>query len=114
MSRRRRRRFGPDSCSECTPAFSLGIISGARGCSSGTTSSRGRHFSLAWLLRNRGIVYIGNLVRAGSVSLALSASPVIELRRCPDVRGDRLSSELHVAMESVKLLSHVGSRLERT
>jgi hypothetical protein len=79
MSGRRRRRFRPGSCSECTPAFSLDFMSGVRGCSSGTTSSRGRHFSLAWLLR-----------------------------------GDRLSSELHAAMEGVKLLSHVQSRLERT
>jgi hypothetical protein len=46
--------------------------------------------------------------------LAQAASPVIELRRCPDVRGDGPSSELHVAMEGVKLLSHVGSWLERT
>jgi hypothetical protein len=29
-------------------------------------------------------------------------------------RDDRLSSELHMAMEGVKPLSHVGSRLERT
>jgi hypothetical protein len=58
-------------------------------------------------------VYIGNLVRTVAVLLAPSASPVIELRRCTDVRDDRLSSELRVAMEGVKLLAHVGSRLER-
>lgn len=79
MSRGRRRRFRPGSCSECTPAFSLGIMSGMRGRSSGTLSSRGWHFSLAWLLR-----------------------------------GDCRSSELHVAMKDIKLLSHVRSRLERT
>lgn len=79
MSRGRRRRFRPGSCSECTPAFSLGIMSGMRGRSSGTLSSRGRDFLLAWLLRD-----------------------------------DCRSSELHVAMEDIKLLSHVRWRLERT
>lgn len=74
----------------------------------------GRHVSLAWLVRIREIVYIGNLVGALSVSLAPPASPVIEVRRRTDARDDRLSSELHMAMEGVKLLSHVRSRLERT
>jgi hypothetical protein len=60
-------------------------------------------------------VYVGDLVRAVSVSVAPPpASPVLELCGCGDVRDDRLSSEPHVAMEGIKVVSHVRSRLERT
>lgn len=85
-----------------------------RGASSAAGEGGGRHISLAWLVRNREIVYIGNLVGALSVSLAPRASPVIEVRHRIDARDDRLSSELHMAMEGLKLLSHIRSRLERT
>ena len=48
-----------------------------------------------------------------AVSLTPTASPVTELRRRIEARGDELSFELHMAMEGVELLSHVRSRLAR-
>lgn len=48
-----------------------------------------------------------------AVSLTPTASPVTELRRRIEVRGDELSFELHMAMQDVELLSHVRSRLSR-
>ena len=48
-----------------------------------------------------------------AVSLTPTASPVTELRRRIEARGDELSFELHMAMEDVELLSHVRSRLAR-
>ena len=48
-----------------------------------------------------------------AVSLTPTASPVTELRRRIEARGDELSFELHMAMEGVELLSHVLSRLAR-
>ena len=48
-----------------------------------------------------------------AVGLTPTASPVTELRRRIEVRGDALSYELHMATEGVELLSHVRSRLER-
>ncbi len=48
-----------------------------------------------------------------AVSLAPTATPVTQLRRRIEVRGDELSYELHMATEDVELLSHVRSRLSR-
>ena len=50
-------------------------------------------------------------LRSIAVSLTPTASPVTELRRRIEARGDGLSFELHMAMEGVELLSHVRSRL---
>lgn len=50
-------------------------------------------------------------LRSIAVSLTPTASPVTELRRRIEARGDELSFELHMAMEGVELLSHVRSRL---
>ena len=50
---------------------------------------------------------------SAAVSLTPTASPVTELRRRIEVRGDDLSFELHMAMQDVELLSHVRSRLSR-
>jgi hypothetical protein len=52
-------------------------------------------------------------VASTAVSLAPTASRVTQLRRRIEVRGGRLSYELHMAMEGVELLSHVRSHLER-
>lgn len=49
-----------------------------------------------------------------AVSLAPTASPVTELRRRIEVRGDLLTSELEMAMEGIERRWHVRSRLERT
>ena len=49
-------------------------------------------------------------LRSIAVSLTPTASPVTELRRRIEARGDGLF-ELHMAMEGVELLSHVRSRL---
>lgn len=48
-----------------------------------------------------------------AVSLAPTASPVTELRRRIQGRGDELSFELQMAMEGVELRWHVGSKLTR-
>ena len=48
-----------------------------------------------------------------AVSLTPTASPVTELRRRIEARGDELSFELHMAMEGVELRWHVGSKLTR-
>ena len=48
-----------------------------------------------------------------AVSLTPTASPLTELRRRIEARGDELSFEPHMAMEGVELLSHVRSRLAR-
>jgi hypothetical protein len=48
-----------------------------------------------------------------AVSLAPTASPVTELRRRIQGRGDELSFELQMAMEGVELQWHVGSKLTR-
>lgn len=48
-----------------------------------------------------------------SVSHTPTATPVTQLRRRIEVRGDELSYELHMATEDVELLSHVHSRLSR-
>jgi hypothetical protein len=48
-----------------------------------------------------------------AVSLAPTASPVTELRRRIQRRGDELSFELQMAMEGVELHWHVGSKLTR-
>ena len=48
-----------------------------------------------------------------AVSLTPTASPVTELRRRIEARGDELTFELHMAMEGVELQSHVRSRLAR-
>lgn len=47
------------------------------------------------------------------VSLAPTASPVTELRRRIQGRGEELSFELEMAMEGVELRWHVGSTLAR-
>ena len=49
-----------------------------------------------------------------AVSLAPTASPVTELRRRIEGRGDELSFELEMAMEGVELRWHVGSKLMPT
>jgi hypothetical protein len=48
-----------------------------------------------------------------AVSLAPTASPVTEVRRRIEGRGDELSFELQMAMEGVELRWHVGSSLTR-
>jgi hypothetical protein len=48
-----------------------------------------------------------------AVSLAPTASPVTELRRRIQGRGDELSFELQMAMEGAELQWHVGSKLTR-
>ena len=48
-----------------------------------------------------------------AVSLTPTASPVTELRRRIEARGDELTFELYMAMEGVELQSHVRSRLAR-
>ena len=48
-----------------------------------------------------------------AVSLAPTASPVTELRRRIQGRGDELSFELQMATEGLELRWHVGSRLTR-
>lgn len=48
-----------------------------------------------------------------AVSLAPTASPVTELRRRIQGRGDELSFGLQMAMEGVELQWHVGSQLTR-
>lgn len=48
-----------------------------------------------------------------AVSLAPTASPVTELRRRIQGRGDELSFELRMAMEGVELQWHAGSKLTR-
>jgi hypothetical protein len=57
----------------------------------------------------------GDLIELSSsaVSLAPTASPVTELRRRIQCRGDDLSFELQMAMEGVELQWHVGSKLTR-
>ena len=67
-----------------------------------------------------GVTEVAVTVEAGvieltstAVSLTPTASPVTELRRRIEARGDELSFELHMAMEGVELLSHVRSRLAR-
>jgi hypothetical protein len=59
-------------------------------------------------------VYVGNMVRALSVSLAPPSSAVLEARRRTNARDDRLSRGLHVEMEDVRHVTHVRPRLERT
>ncbi len=49
-----------------------------------------------------------------AVSITPTATPVAQLRRRIEVRGDELSYELHMATEDVELMSHVRSRLWRT
>ena len=49
-----------------------------------------------------------------AVSITPTATPVTQLRRRIEVRGDELSYELHMATEDVELMSHVRSRLWRT
>jgi hypothetical protein len=48
-----------------------------------------------------------------AVSLAPTASPVTELRRRIQGRGDELTFELRMAMEGVELQWHAGSKLTR-
>ena len=48
-----------------------------------------------------------------AVGLTPTASPVTELRRHIEARGDELSFELQMAMEGVELRWHVGSTLTR-
>ena len=52
-------------------------------------------------------------VATSAVSLSTTASPVTELRRRIEVRGDALSYELHMAMRDIALTSHVWARLTR-
>lgn len=52
-------------------------------------------------------------VASTAVSLAPTASRVTELRRRIQVRDDRLTYELRMAMEGIELASHVRSILER-
>ena len=52
-------------------------------------------------------------VVSSAVSLTSTASPVTELRRRIEVRGDVLSYELHMAMRDIALTSHVWARLTR-
>ena len=52
-------------------------------------------------------------VVSSAVSLTSTASPVTELRRRIEVRGDVLSYELHMAMTDIALISHVWARLTR-
>ncbi len=49
-----------------------------------------------------------------AVGLTPSASPVTELRRRIEGRGDELTFALQMAMEGVELQWHVGSTLTRT
>jgi THAP4-like, heme-binding beta-barrel domain len=49
-----------------------------------------------------------------AVSLAPAASPVTELRRRIQGRGDELSFELRMAMKGVELQWHAGSKLTRS
>lgn len=49
-----------------------------------------------------------------AVSLAPTASPVTDLRRRIQGRGDELTFELRMAMEGVELRWHAGSKLTRT
>jgi THAP4-like, heme-binding beta-barrel domain len=57
----------------------------------------------------------GGLIELSStaVSLAPTASPVTELRRRIQGRGDELSFELQMAMDGAELQWHVGSKLTR-
>jgi hypothetical protein len=50
-------------------------------------------------------------LRSIAVSLTPTASPITELRRRIEARGDELSFELDMAMEGAELLSRVRSRL---
>ena len=52
-------------------------------------------------------------LRSIAVSLTPTASPVTELRRRIQGRGDELSFELQMAMEGAELQWHVGSKLTR-
>ena len=52
-------------------------------------------------------------VASSTVSLTKTASPVTELRRRIELRGDVLSYELHMAMRDIALTSHVWARLTR-
>jgi hypothetical protein len=57
----------------------------------------------------------GTTIQAASTSVATTStgSPVTVLRRRIDVRDDRLTYELHMAMHDIALTSHVRSRLAR-
>jgi hypothetical protein len=57
----------------------------------------------------------GGVLEIASTAVALTAtgSPVTELRRRIEVRGDDLTVELHMAMREVALMSHVRARLHR-
>ena len=52
-------------------------------------------------------------VASTSVSLTGTGSGVTDLRRRPEVVGDVLSYELHMAIHEIPLTSHVRSRLSR-
>ena len=61
-----------------------------------------------------GTVYDGVLeLTSTAVGLTPTASQVTELRRRIEGRGDELSFELQMAMESIELRWHVGSTLTR-
>ena len=57
----------------------------------------------------------GGVIELSSTAVGLTptASPVTELRRRIEARGDELSFDLEMAMEGVELQWHVGSTLNR-